>query len=56
MKLNETAAGVYAIAVTPFDPAGHIDRASVDRMMDFYAGCGVASFSISRWSAARTAP
>ena len=41
MKLNETAAGVYAIAVTPFDPAGNIDNASVDRMMDFYIGCGV---------------
>jgi 4-hydroxy-tetrahydrodipicolinate synthase len=46
MKLNETAAGVYAIAVTPFDPAGHIDRASVDRMMDFYAGCGVTGLTI----------
>jgi 4-hydroxy-tetrahydrodipicolinate synthase len=46
MKLNETAAGVYAIAVTPFDPAGNIDRASVDRMMDFYAGCGVTGLTI----------
>ena len=46
MKLNETAAGVYAIAVTPFDPAGTIDRASVDRMMDFYIGCGVTGLTI----------
>jgi 4-hydroxy-tetrahydrodipicolinate synthase len=46
MKLNETAAGVYAIAVTPFDPAGNIDRASVDRMMDFYIGCGVTGLTI----------
>jgi 4-hydroxy-tetrahydrodipicolinate synthase len=46
MKLNETAAGVYAIAVTPFDPAGNIDRASVDRMMEFYIGCGVTGLTI----------
>jgi 4-hydroxy-tetrahydrodipicolinate synthase len=46
MKLNETAAGVYAIAVTPFDPAGSVDRASVDRMMDFYIGCGVTGLTI----------
>jgi 4-hydroxy-tetrahydrodipicolinate synthase len=46
MKLNETASGVYAIAVTPFDPAGNIDRASVDRMMDFYIGCGVTGLTI----------
>jgi 4-hydroxy-tetrahydrodipicolinate synthase len=46
MKLNETAAGVYAIAVTPFDPAGNVDRASVDRMMDFYIGCGVTGLTI----------
>jgi 4-hydroxy-tetrahydrodipicolinate synthase len=46
MKLDETAAGVYAIAVTPFDPAGNVDRASVDRMMDFYLGCGVTGLTI----------
>jgi 4-hydroxy-tetrahydrodipicolinate synthase len=46
MKLNETAAGVYAIAVTPFDPAGNIDSSSVDRMMDFYIGCGVTGLTI----------
>jgi 4-hydroxy-tetrahydrodipicolinate synthase len=46
MKLNETAAGVYAIAVTPFDPAGNVDRASVDRMMDFYVDCGVTGLTI----------
>ncbi|WP_158816333.1 dihydrodipicolinate synthase family protein [Methylocapsa sp. S129] len=46
MKLNETAAGVYPIAVTPFDPAGNVDRASVDRMMDFYIGCGATGLTI----------
>jgi 4-hydroxy-tetrahydrodipicolinate synthase len=46
MKLNETAAGVYPIAVTPFDPAGNVDRASVDRMMDFYINCGASGLTI----------
>jgi 4-hydroxy-tetrahydrodipicolinate synthase len=46
MKLSETAAGVYAIAVTPFDPVGHIDHGSVDRMMEFYIGCGVTGLTI----------
>jgi 4-hydroxy-tetrahydrodipicolinate synthase len=46
MKLSETAAGVYAIAVTPFDSSGHIDRGSVDRMVDFYIGCGVTGLTI----------
>jgi 4-hydroxy-tetrahydrodipicolinate synthase len=46
MKLDETAAGVYTIAATPFDPQGRIDTASVDRMTDFYIGCGVAGMTI----------
>jgi len=46
MKLDHTAAGVYAIAVTPFDPRGAIDRASVDRMTDFYIACGVSGMTI----------
>ena len=46
MKLEETAAGVFAIAVTPFDPRGDLDRASVDRMVDFYIGCGVTGLTI----------
>jgi 4-hydroxy-tetrahydrodipicolinate synthase len=46
MKLDATAKGVYAIAVTPFDRQGDIDRASVDRMMDFYIGCGVTGLTI----------
>jgi 4-hydroxy-tetrahydrodipicolinate synthase len=46
MKLTENAAGVYAIAVTPFDPAGAVDFASIDSMMDFYAGCGVTGLTI----------
>ena len=40
------AAGVYAIAPTPFDPNGAVDFASIDRMMDFYIGCGVTGLTI----------
>jgi 4-hydroxy-tetrahydrodipicolinate synthase len=46
MKLDERAAGVYTIAATPFDPQGRIDTASVDRMTDFYIGCGVSGMTI----------
>src|SRR3984957_4212708 len=46
MKLDEKANGVYPIAVTPFDPAGAVDRASVDRMVDFYVGCGASGLTI----------
>jgi len=46
MKLTEKAAGVYAIAVTPFDSAGAVDFASIDSMMDFYLGCGVTGLTI----------
>ncbi|HVL73083.1 MAG TPA: dihydrodipicolinate synthase family protein [Beijerinckiaceae bacterium] len=39
--LDPNAAGVYAIAPTPFHDDGRIDEASIDRMSDFYreAGC-----------------
>ena len=46
MKLTTSAAGVYAIAPTPFDPDGAVDFASIDRMMDFYLGCGVTGLTI----------
>src|SRR6202167_304631 len=45
VKLS-SAAGVYAIAPTPFDPDGAVDFVSVDRMMDFYIGCGVTGLTI----------
>ena len=41
-----SASGVYAIAVTPFDPEGGVDFASIDRMMDFYWKCGVDGLTI----------
>ena len=46
MKLDHTAKGVYAIAVTPFLPDGAVDSASVDRMTDFYLSCGVDGLTI----------
>ena len=41
MTLDSKAAGVYAIAPTPFHEDGAIDFASIDRMVDFYfeVGC-----------------
>jgi 4-hydroxy-tetrahydrodipicolinate synthase len=46
MLLDHTAQGVYAIAVTPFKPDGSVDFGSVDRMTDFYLGCGVSGLTI----------
>ena len=46
MLLDHTAKGVYAIAVTPFKPDGAVDYDSVDRMTDFYLGCGVTGLTI----------
>jgi 4-hydroxy-tetrahydrodipicolinate synthase len=46
MKLDHTAQGVYAIAVTPFTPDGAVDNASVERMTDFYLSCGVSGLTI----------
>jgi 4-hydroxy-tetrahydrodipicolinate synthase len=46
MRLDETAQGVYPIAVTPFHPDGRVDAASVDRMTDFYIECGADGLTI----------
>jgi 4-hydroxy-tetrahydrodipicolinate synthase len=46
MKLDHTAKGVFAIAVTPFLPDGAVDRASIDRSTDFYQSCGVSGLTI----------
>jgi 4-hydroxy-tetrahydrodipicolinate synthase len=46
MKLDHTAHGVFAIAVTPFSADGAVDTASVDRMTDFYQSCGVSGLTI----------
>jgi 4-hydroxy-tetrahydrodipicolinate synthase len=46
MRLDHTADGVYSIAVTPFKPDGSVDYDSVDKMIDFYLGCGVTGLTI----------
>jgi len=46
MLLDHTAKGVYAIAVTPFEPDGAVDHDSVDKMTDFYLSCGVTGLTI----------
>src|ERR1700729_3630747 len=46
MLLDHTARGVYPIAVPPFKPDGPVDYDSVDRMTDFYLGCGVTGLTI----------
>ena len=44
--LDETARGVYVIAVTPFADDGALDLASVDRMVAFYEGVGATGITI----------
>ena len=44
--LDETARGVYTIAVTPFLPNGDVDFDSVDRMTDFYLAKGATGLTI----------
>jgi 4-hydroxy-tetrahydrodipicolinate synthase len=39
-------AGVCAIAPTPFDGQGHIDEASIDRMVDFYCAAGCTGITV----------
>jgi len=44
--LDEKAAGVYIISVTPFTDAGEIDFPSVDRMVEFYLERGATGLTI----------
>ncbi|MGB3407534.1 MAG: dihydrodipicolinate synthase family protein [Jannaschia sp.] len=44
--LDETARGVFTIAVTPFLPDGAIDWDSVDRMVEFYVAQGASGLTI----------
>jgi len=46
MVLDSNAAGVYAIAPTPFNEDGSIDWNSVDRMTDFYFETGCNGFTV----------
>jgi 4-hydroxy-tetrahydrodipicolinate synthase len=44
--LDTDTKGVYVIAATPFTDDGSIDAGSLDRLVDFYVGCGVAGITV----------
>lgn len=44
--LDIHASGVYIIAATPFTDDGAIDTASLDRLIDFYLGCGITGVTV----------
>ena len=44
--LDETAAGVFTIAATPFLPDGSLDPESIDTMVDFYQARGATGLTI----------
>lgn len=44
--LDETARGVYVIAVTPFTDTGALDLDSTDRMVDFYLERGATGLTV----------
>jgi 4-hydroxy-tetrahydrodipicolinate synthase len=44
--LDETAAGVFVIAVTPFTDTGELDLESADRMVDFYIEKGATGLTV----------
>jgi 4-hydroxy-tetrahydrodipicolinate synthase len=44
--LDTTANGVYIIAATPFTDDGAVDTASLDRLMEFYIGCGISGITV----------
>jgi 4-hydroxy-tetrahydrodipicolinate synthase len=46
MRMPTDAQGVYPIAPTPFFDDGRIDTASVDRLTDFYLGCGCTGITV----------
>lgn len=45
-QLDETARGVYVIAVTPFADNGALDLESTDRMVDFYLEKGATGLTV----------
>ncbi|MDT8346025.1 MAG: dihydrodipicolinate synthase family protein [Thermohalobaculum sp.] len=45
-RLDETARGVFVIAVTPFKADGAVDGDSIDRMVDFYLGAGADGLTV----------
>lgn len=45
-RLDASAKGVFAIATTPFHDDGRLDSAGIDRLTDFYVGCGIDGLTI----------
>jgi len=45
-RLDETARGVFTIAVTPFAPDGALDLESLDRVTDFYLEKGATGLTV----------
>ena len=45
-RLDESARGVYLIAVTPFRDDGALDLESTDRMVDFYLERGATGLTV----------
>ena len=45
-RLDESASGVYVIAVTPFTDAGVVDEQSIDSVVEFYLEKGVTGVTI----------
>lgn len=45
-RLDESAKGVFVIAVTPFTEDGALDLASVDSMVEFYLGAGADGLTL----------
>lgn len=46
MQLTSDAKGVFPIAPTPFLDDGSIDNSSIDRLADFYVGCGSTGITV----------
>jgi len=46
MLLTADVRGVFPIAPTPFFDDGSIDAASIDRLADFYVGCGATGITV----------
>jgi 4-hydroxy-tetrahydrodipicolinate synthase len=45
-RLDESAAGVFIIAVTPFDARGAVDAAGTERMVEFYLERGATGLTV----------
>jgi len=46
VKLSAQSRGMFPIAPTPFLDDGRIDFDSIDRLVDFYVGCGCAGMTV----------